>query len=179
MKTVFRALAALAIVATLVSPAAATTITYSLSGNQYSYTVTNDTLGVPIVDFLIYFPDFLYTVPPGPLYTNITSVAVPVLFSGWGIEPSAPNLNGYVDYFALGPGLAPGGPWDGFKASFTYSGPGTPGAQYFEVYDAQFNLVDSGQTVPAGGGPVIPEPMSILLVGTGLAGIVARRRQGR
>ncbi|MCV2351101.1 hypothetical protein [Paucibacter sp. Y2R2-4] len=59
--------------------------------------------------------------------------------------------------------------------------PGIPGEQTFEVFDAQFNVYQGGQTSIAGTPPNnIPEPAAILLAATGLfvSGLVRRQNRG-
>jgi len=58
--------------------------------------------------------------------------------------------------------------------------PGIPGQQTFEVFDAQFNVYQGGQTSTAGTPPNnIPEPAAILLAATGLFVSSLARRQNR
>ena len=58
---------------------------------------------------------------------------------------------------------------DSFTETFTYLGTGTPGAQPFTVYDANFNDVEDGETTPAETLSPIPEPPTLLLVGSAFA----------
>ena len=56
---------------------------------------------------------------------------------------------------------------DVFIVSFVWQGSGTPGSQYFEVYDPDYVVLDSesGQTSQ------VPVPSALLLLGSGLAGL--------
>jgi len=56
-----------------------------------------------------------------------------------------------------------------FLVTFEWLGDGAPGPQSFELYDASFQTIESGTTVP------IPEPTTALLLAAGLAGLSARR----
>ena len=70
---------------------------------------------------------------------------------------------GIFDSFALvgGPSLA-----DIFSATYVFIGPGAPGSQKFNIYDASSNLIETGFTVrPVSG---IPEPSTISLSLIGL-----------
>jgi len=60
---------------------------------------------------------------------------------------------------------------DPFTVSFVWLGTGAPGAQFFDVYDSSFNTVESGQSAP------VPEPGTILLVGSGLIGLAGLRKK--
>jgi len=60
-----------------------------------------------------------------------------------------------------------------FTVSFDWLGPGTPGAQAFELYDPSFATIGTGTTVP------IPEPAAIAILIPGFAALAWRRRPGR
>ncbi|HEV8543140.1 MAG TPA: hypothetical protein VGR78_12165 [Verrucomicrobiae bacterium] len=133
----------------------ATTIDYnlvSLGGNQwkYTYTVENDTIAGAITDFLIYFPSlsssdaFNYT---------LDSTITPTGWNGSLFAPSAVDLGGFAEWSG---GSIPAGGSDGvFGVEFTYTGTERLGQQSFEVYDDNFNLLDSGSTSRAGA--AVPE----------------------
>ncbi len=66
-----------------------------------------------------------------------------------------------------------------FDVQFQYLGTGSPGPQEFTLYDPNFNILDNGETVPASSPSPVPEPASLLLLGSGLLGMsayVKRRR---
>ena len=64
-----------------------------------------------------------------------------------------------------------------FDVSFQYSGTGVPGSQSFTIFDAGFNVIDTGSTQPAA--PAIPEPSPFLLLGSGLVGLLRRASRKR
>lgn len=168
MKRVIPFLVVMAVMLTA-GGAMATTIEYALTNlgsNQYQYNwwVLNNSLGVSLTNFTIYFSDV--DVIDG---TDLTD---PIAPSGWDAlveEPSAPGLGGYYDAAALGSGIAAGASESGFSAKFTFIGTGAPGSQAFEVYDGDWNLLDSGRTQLRGQDPVVPEWGSMFLYAMGLA----------
>jgi hypothetical protein len=56
-----------------------------------------------------------------------------------------------------------------FVVHFAWTGAGLPGKQIFEVYDSEFDVIASGETVP------VPEPVTSGLLGGGLAWLAFRR----
>lgn len=155
--------------------ASATTISYKaihLGGNdyQFSYTVENDSLSVPIEEITIYFDPGLFqnisvgsTQPPG--WTDAIAVAA---------EPDLlPGLSGFgfVDVLASGEGLAPGATLDGMTILASFIGTGTLPSQLFHIIDpATFAVRDEGQALFAGltpptGEVAEPGAMALLLAG--------------
>ena len=107
-------------------------------------------------------PD-LYGVLSGPVASDVSD------WSAISIQPD-PLLpdDGSLDLRALVPQPATDGT---FQIDFVWKGEGTPGAQPFVVYDAQFEPVEIGQTVP--------EPGAALAGATALALIAWLRRRRR
>jgi len=137
---------------------------------EYTYTVSNDTLGSDIEEFTIYFEQGLYDnlLITTPLATWDELVVDPDVILGFPED-------GFFDALALGPGIAPGDDQTGFSVSFDWLGTGTPGQQAFEIVDpTTFAVMDSGFT------RAIPEPGAALLFACGaiVVGTVARRTPG-
>ena len=130
---------------------------------QYSYTVSDNAFAAD-TGFTIYFDLSLYDfLDPDPTAPN----------GAWDVLTWDPDLSlpddGAYDAYALvnNASLA-----DMFTVSFIWLGAASsPGSQFFEVYDGlTWSVLEDGYTV-AGAAPV-PEPATILLFGTGLAGLV-------
>lgn len=92
-------------------------------------------------------------------------------------DPAIPD-EGLFDAVALRAAPAGLGP---FAVDFTFSNPSLrPGSQTFVVFDPQFTVVTTGQTVPAGAAAPVPEPISSALFVAGalaIAPALARRRR--
>ena len=172
------------ILATLLAAAAAeaTTIKFqvtSLGGNNYRYDwlVHNSSLAVDIEDFAIFFSEV--TLP------EATNLAVSASPSNWADqvvpESGGPTpLAGYYEaWLDSGVGIAPGDSLGGFAATCMWTGGANgPGSQYFEIYDANLQLIDVGHTIPMGGGQ-IPEwgSLTLFFVGLGPIGLAIRRKK--
>jgi hypothetical protein len=113
-----------------------------LGANQweYEYTVSNDSLSVPVEEFTVFFDV--------SLYRNLTASATPPGWDPLVIQPD-PLLpdDGFYDALALLSGIAPSELLGGFSVTFEYLGIGTPGPQLFHIVDPfSFAVLDSGTT---------------------------------
>lgn len=61
--------------------------------------------------------------------------------------------------------------------SFIWVGNGTPSAQPYEIYDATFNILSSGTTQSSVSN--VPEPSSMILLVSGLAGIARFKKKNK
>ncbi|MEN6384196.1 MAG: hypothetical protein ABFD79_03265 [Phycisphaerales bacterium] len=135
----------------------ATVIKYSFnnldSGNfEYVYTITNDTLTVPIEQLTIWFDQ--------QFYNNLQIVFQPHLANDFDeIILPATGLGvplGY-DVLAISGGINIGQSVSGFSIRFNWLGDGLPGTQHYEIIvPATNHTIDSGFT--------IPEPATLLLL---------------
>jgi hypothetical protein len=154
----------------LVGPASAATIDYqasNLGGNswEYSYTITNDTLGAALEEFTIFFEV--------GLYENLAVTASATDWDSLVVQPDGglPD-NGYFDALAQGGGIPVSGSLGGFKVSFDFLGAGTPGAQPFDIVDPDsFVILESGSTA------AVPAPPAGLILLTALASLAGRLRR--
>ncbi len=87
------------------------------------------------------------------------------------IEPDTGlSSDGFFDALALaGPASLSGT----FEVRFVWLGSGSPGAQPFTLYDADFETIGSGETTP------IPEPTTLSALALGVAGLAQRSRRRR
>ena len=167
--------ALIAVLALAACSANATTIrveSIDLGSSQYRslYTVTNDgSLGVPLQAFDLYFDPGLY------LESSLAIVTAPPLATDWDqlILGSGVLVAAAYDAVALDGGIPDGTSESGFAVEFTWIGPGTPGAQPFEIFDPQtFDVLESGLTTP------IPETSTLSLLAAGIS-LLARRPRSR
>jgi hypothetical protein len=156
---------------TSAAPALAAAVTYqatALGGDawRYDYVVKNDGSPASIDEFTIFFELGLYA-----------DLAVAASPAGWDAQVVQPDSNipadGFFDALALGAGLL-SGEEALFSVTFTYSGPGTPGTQSFDVVDPlTFNVIESGRTAAAA---VVPEPGTAWLLLAAVGALLICRR---
>lgn len=121
----------------------ATSINYQLAslGNnewEYSYSLHNN-LAEDISEFTIYFDR--------NFYSHIVATATPPGWDSITIQPDN-NIpaNGFFDSLALLNGISPGQQLSGFSVRFNYLANSTPGTQFFEILNSNFDVIDSGTT---------------------------------
>ena len=171
------AILALVVASARIPAAQATLISFevdNIAGNtwEYSYTVENDSLGIDIEEFTIFFDV--------GLYENLALASAPTGWDPLAVDPLPVLLfDGFYDALALGPGLAPGGSLGGFSVLFDFLGSGTPDSQQFEIIDPNtFQALEFGTTSVA---LSIPEPGSapLFAIGLVLLTLVASYRRKR
>lgn len=156
------------------APSFAAAVTYqavALGGDawRYDYVVKNDGSPAAIEEFTIFFEL--------GLFADLAVAASPADWDPLVAQPDpALPADGFFDALALGAGLL-----DGeqalFSVTFTYSGPGTPGAQAFHVVDpANLDVIERGLTSAA---VALPEPgtLPLLLVAAVVLLALGRRRR--
>lgn len=148
---------------TLSKGAFATTVEYqvaNLGGDawQYMYKITNDDSSLEVTELTTYFDV--------ENYSDLTVLSSP---ANWdSIVIAADNslpADGFFDSLALGTGIPLGKSLSGFVVGFTYLGAGTPGDQIFELRDASFSLLSSGQTVQIPAAVPLPPAVFEMLLG--------------
>ncbi len=138
---------------------------------QYDYTLFNTSpighVGIDLYDLFLYFD---------PL-ASLNVLSMP---SGWDWTDGA----GFVEVFSMNPGAPPVGTdivpdtsLSGFGFEFDYQAGMLPfDATFVNPYDLDNPFVVSGTTAPKSS---IPEPSTILLLGSGLAGLAMIRKRRR
>jgi len=140
----------------------------ALGGSQfeYEYTVTNDSLIIPIEEFTIWFDVHLYD--------NLVITTEEPLASQWDeiiLKKTGFELPMGYDAKSLTGGIQPLQVVSGFSVKFDWFGTGIPGSQYYEIVNpSTFVTIDSGYTV------LVPEPATLLLLGFGTLAFRTKRR---
>ena len=146
--------------------AVATVVTFDLidlgsDSFECIYTIENDSLGVPIEQFTIWFDEQLYgnlqVTTQSPLAGSWDEIILPS--SGFGVPL------GY-DALALTGGIGLGQSIGGFSVTFDWLGTGLPSYHDFEIIDPT-----TSQTIDFGA--TIPEPTTLLLFALG--GLMLRK----
>ena len=170
----------------LIRPAVAVSISYTLDFNentnsgQYNYTISNDS-ALYLDAFSIYFDYGLYeglSVKSLPADWDALTTQ-PVDYDEWGQFPGELIL-----WSKSGIGLAPEELLTGLSVSFDWLGEAeVPGSQWFDVFilnpvTGEPEVVDSlgAETSDVS---VVPEPQTLMLLGTGILALAAYHRRSR
>lgn len=179
-----RTRAVLAVAVLMLSGSAfADTILYTvenLGGNRWQYNYTVDNTGTnALEEFAIFFD---LGAGDAVVYDNL---AVADTADGWFADVFQPDTSipdgGIVESF-LDTGLfpiLPGETLSGWSVSFDYLLAGTPGDQFFEFYDFNFDVISEGFTQRAAA--TVPEPATtgLLVIGLLLFAMMRRRQPAR
>lgn len=170
----------------------ATVSNYSLSGNTFTFTITNTSVAPGSTGTITNIGFAL----PGDRSNNFALVSTTngnyALVYDLNATAGSQNLVSSFDLVlsnktkgnpTFGGGDVKGGIAPGTSATFIITGDfsGLTAEQVARAIFARFQAVNGGDSdVAAGGQPgAVPEPMTMLLFGTGLAGIAARARRRR
>jgi len=139
---------------------------------RYDYAIHNDTLGMPIKEFTIFFGE--------DAYANLSSVSSLAQWDLILIQPDAAiPAAGYFDGLGLSASIAANATLTGLSVSFDYSGTGSPGAQLFSIIDpVSFTEVEMGLTTHAAVALPLPDSLSLIVIGLLSVAIVVRRPRG-
>jgi hypothetical protein len=177
MKMLKRILVALVMLGPLITKAAMITSVFTpLGGVKWSMElgVLNDNSGIPVAEFTVYLPatNFVHLEVTGGPSTWDTIVIQP--------DPGVP-APGFVDGLVLNvaDALALGNAIGGFTVTFELLGATTPYALPFDLYDVDFNLLESGTTIAriVNPGTTLPEPSTGWLVLLALIGTLIGSNQ--
>lgn len=147
----------------------ATTVSYAVNNLaahtwRYDFSVDNNTLGIPITEFTIFFD--------AANFSNLEVAQSPLTWDPVIAQPDTglPD-DGYFDALALADGIAPGAKLGGFSVLADFAGTGTPGALRFTIVDpVNFAVpLEAGVTI-------VPVPGALALFASGLLGMGWRRR---
>lgn len=130
------------------------------------YSILNDDLA-SLDNFSIYFDQ--------NFVSNITVDTAPL---DWSADAYQPDLNipddGFVDSYTFNDALTNGQALVGLTVSFDWSGLNQPGNQRFDIFDTDWNLIDTGQTQAVA---QVSEPATGVLMAMGIVGLCLARRK--
>lgn len=162
--------------------AAAVSIHYSvvpMGGNvyRYVYSVSNSSGSPAAKLFDIHFATSLYD------ESSLQIVTEPGLSAQWAqqiLVSVPPSLPAAYSSFALSGGIPAGSTVTGFSVQFTWLGPGSPGSQEFQVFDATtFTLLETGVTAHAPQSIPAASTLSLALLSLAMAVTVGRQMRLR